>query len=547
MVRQTPSLSILDTIDDPHLFASLFQGRTWRAWRAFLAAVFGLSATKRDAALIQRCTGRQTLPAKPAREAWVVVGRRGGKSRIAALLAVFLACFRDYRHILSQGERGTVMLIASDRKQARVLKGYVSGLLHAVPMLERLIVNETAESIELENRIVIEVHTASFRSVRGYTVVAAILDEIAFWPTDDAADPDSEIMTALRPAMATVPGALLVAISSPYARRGELWKAYRDHFGKVDDPVLVWQANTQTMNPGVPRDVIEAAYADDPARAAAEYGAEFRRDIEAFISLEVLEAARVHGRYELPPISGVKYVAFVDPSGGSADSMTLAIAHVEKERVILDAVRETPAPFSPETVVEDFATLLTAYGIHAVTGDRYAGEWPRERFRKQGIAYEVSEHPKSDIYRDLLPLLNSTRLDLLDQARLFTQLSRLERHTGRSGRDTIDHPPGSQDDVANAAAGALVLAHGANRVTVRILMEGFVEASPLSTDTKQVFKGYGPWLRPSSAGKDLTCAACAGFNEQAGQCRIRRMTTEQHFPCCEALEVKLVEALKEGA
>ena len=74
-----------------------------------------------------------------------------------------------------------------------------------------------------------EVHTASFRSVRGYTVVAAILDEIAFWRSEDSANPDREIVNALRPAMATVPGALLLAMSSPYARRGVVWDAYQRH------------------------------------------------------------------------------------------------------------------------------------------------------------------------------------------------------------------------------------------------------------------------------------------------------------------------------
>jgi hypothetical protein len=38
-----------------------------------------------------------------------------------------------------------------------------------------------------------------------------------------------------------------------------------------------------------------------------------------------------------------------------------------------------------------------------VVGDRYGGEWPRERFRKHGIDYRVSDKPRSDLYRDMLP------------------------------------------------------------------------------------------------------------------------------------------------
>src|SRR5262249_36529845 len=106
----------------------------------------------------------------------------------------------------------------------------------------------------------------------------------------------------------------------------------------------------------------------------------------------------------------------------------------------------------------EFAALLKSYRVHRVTGDRYAGEWPRERLRMHGIEYETSDRPKSDLYRDLLPLLNSGRCELLDNARLIAQLVGLERRTARSGRDSIDHAPGAHDDLANAAAGALVCA-----------------------------------------------------------------------------------------
>ena len=321
-----------------------------------------------------------------------------------------------------------------------------------------LIAHETKEAIELTTRITIEIHSASYRSVRGYSVVAAICDEIAFWRTEDAANPDAEILNALRPAKATVPDGLILCISGPYARRGELWRAYREHYGQDTDRVLVWQADTPTMHPDVSMDVIDRAYAEDEAVASAEYGAQFRRDLESFGSREAIDDAIVPGRRELPPTSDRTYLAFVDPSGGSSDSMTLAIAHADGDRAVLDAVREVVPPFSPESVVADFAALLNRYRVHEVTGDYYGGEWPGERFRAHGILYQVASRSKSDLYRELLPLLNSGQLELLDHPRLISQLSALERRTTRSGRDSIDHAPGAHDDVVNSVAGALVLA-----------------------------------------------------------------------------------------
>jgi hypothetical protein len=138
--------------------------------------------------------------------------------------------------------------------------------------------------------------------------------------------------------------------------------------------------------------------------------------------------------------------------------MTLAIAHTEGKTQILDVIRERRPPFSPEAVVEEYASLMKQYRCSVVYGDRYGGEWPREQFQKRGVFYEPAEKPKSEIYQDLLPLINSGAVDLLDNERLQQQLVMLERRTSRGGRDSIDHTPGAHDDVANAVAGAVVTA-----------------------------------------------------------------------------------------
>jgi Terminase large subunit, T4likevirus-type, N-terminal len=453
-------ISILKAMADLRLFGSAFKDiSTWRAWMAFLAALFGIALSDDQADTFRACTARSAVPEGPFAEAWLVCGRRSGKSFIMALIAVFLAGFRDYRPYLGPGEKATIMVIAADRRQARVVLRYVRGLL-AAPVLRKLVVNDTAESIELAGNTIIEVGTAS-HSIRGYTIAAALCDEIAFWPKEDSAAPDMEILAALRPAMATIPRSMLIAASSPYSRSGALWDAYRRNYGADDPSILVWRAPTLVMNPSVPKRIIDEAFERDPASAAAEYNAEFRSDIDSFVSREAVEACVEVGLRERAPASNVRYSAFVDPSGGSADSMTLAIGHKEGNGVILDAVRERKPPFSPEDVVEDFAILLKSYRVSKVIGDKYAGEWPRERFREHGVQYEPAAKPKSDLYRDLLPLINSRKIELLDDQRLVTQLSSLERRTARSGRDSIDHPPGAHDDVGNSVAGvAAALAVG---------------------------------------------------------------------------------------
>ncbi len=98
-----------------------------------------------------------------SREAALVVGRRGGKSRVLALIAVYLACFRDYAPYLAPGEVATIAVLAANRPQARSIFRYISGMLKAVPLFAPMVLDENQES-KLSNRVVIEVATASFRT-----------------------------------------------------------------------------------------------------------------------------------------------------------------------------------------------------------------------------------------------------------------------------------------------------------------------------------------------------------------------------------------------
>jgi len=320
-------------------------------------------------------------------------------------------------------------------------------------------VRQTSEAVELDNGITIEVRGASFRRLRGPTLVAVVLDELAFFHSDESANPDIEIINAVRPALGTTSG-LLACISSPYARRGELWNAYKAEYGdKGDASILVAKGGTRDLNPSYEQSKIDREYERDAAYAQAEYGGEFRTDVETFLAYEVVALAITEGVFERPYEPRHKYVGFVDPSGGSGDSFTLAIAHKEGETSVIDVVRERKSPCEPPAVVEEFAHVLRAYHVNTIEGDYYAGEWPKSIFRQHNITYEPAKLNKSEIYRDALPLLNGRKALLLDNRTMQRQLVSLERKTSRGGRDSIDHPPGAKDDVANAVCGALVRAH----------------------------------------------------------------------------------------
>ncbi|WP_429912888.1 hypothetical protein [Glycocaulis sp.] len=379
-----------------------------------------------------------------------------------ATLLAYLGGLCDWRDDLKPGETGTGLVVAADLRQARSVLSYAEGALMGggVP-LQGVIVSRTADAIQLKNNIVLEARSANFRRLRGLTAIAVVADEIAFWRTDEhAANPDTEILAAARPCLATT-GGPLIAASSPYARRGELYAAYRSHHGRDGDPrILVAQAASRILNPSLPQSVVDRAMERDPASARAEYGAEFRSDVESFIPQETVDASTDTGVTLRQPIKTVRYVGFADPAGGGGkDAFTGAIAHRESDgTLILDLLYERRPPFNPDEVASELAAIFRRYSVSAITGDRFGGDFPKTAFSRAGMKYTASAKPKSDLYRELLPRLSAGEVRLLDNPRLLSQLTSLERKTARGGRDSIDHAPGAHDDVINAAAGALLAA-----------------------------------------------------------------------------------------
>jgi hypothetical protein len=158
--------SIIEAIDDPDLFGGMFDAPSWEPWKVFLRAMQALPMTAEQLDRYRHHTGRFEPPAKPARYAELVVGRRGGKSRILALIATYLACVLDHCDYIVPGETPVVAIIAKDRTQARVILGYIAGFIRSIALFAELIEDELAETIRLSNGVVIEVHTASIGAPR---------------------------------------------------------------------------------------------------------------------------------------------------------------------------------------------------------------------------------------------------------------------------------------------------------------------------------------------------------------------------------------------
>jgi len=442
-------------LDKRLLGAALGDAASWATWLVVLRASFGLKLTPEQQKIFAQVAGNRSAPTKRVRELWAIVGRRGGKSRMAAALAIFIALFVP--HKLSPGERGMVLVLAMSKEQARVVFSYALAFLRQSPALCKEIADTTASEIRLKNGIVIAIHSTSFRSLRGRTLCACVLDEVAFWRDELSAAPDTEVYSALLPSLLTT-GGVMVGISTGYRRAGLMYQKHRDFFGQDSDDTLVVQGSTQTFNGTIDEAALAALRAADPAAAPSEWNGTFRDDVGAFLDDELIDAAVDHGRpLELPPQTGVEYLAVTDSSGGRGDAYTFAIGHKNGDQFVIDALRGTHPPFDPVETTKQYAALAKEYRIAEVTRDHYAAEWVSAAWRDCGIRCERSELTKSAIYIETLPLFARGVVRLPDHPKLLRELRLLERFTHRSGKDTISHGKTGSDDYANAALGVLRL------------------------------------------------------------------------------------------
>jgi len=462
-------VNILSAIKDPNLFRPFLgeELESWQAWLIALRALYGLSIKSDLAkALVKQCTGRNAseLPADGFQTALFLVGRRSGKSRISAVIGAFEGLFGGHETRLAKGESGIIPVISPTKYQSTIVWKYLSAIFD-VPLLKQEVADtkESEKSLVLRNGIEIRILVGDWRTIRGPSVVCAIVDEVCFLGLTEESKvrSDTELIRALRPALLTTKGKL-IAISSKYAKKGWAYGQWSRQHGanKGVSPsfvptwtTLVWDSPSKAMNPTLPQAEIDAAYLEDPAAARSEFGGEWREDVSEFVPRSLIESLVVTGRKELLPRSSISYFAFTDLSGGRHDDAGLAIAHREGRKVILDLAKLWRAPFNPHDIIAQQATELRRFSLRKVTGDNYAAEFVADSFKAQGISYAKSELAKSDLYRELLPCLCSAEIELLDDPKLIDQLAGLERRTRSGGKDSIDHPPGAKDDLANCIAG----------------------------------------------------------------------------------------------
>ncbi len=471
-----PRAGILETITDERLIGDTVSP----AQAVALKVLYGEPLTDDELVIYRVATDREAYAPREYREALYCCGRRSGKSsKLAGNVAIFEAVFR--KHNLARGERGHVVVIASTQRQASVEFNYILARLEGSPTLRRLIQGEArADEVDLTNGITIAVWPCNFRSIRGLSIVCCIASEIAFWrDVQSGANPASEVLKAIRPAMATFPTAKLVKITSPYAKQGVVWEDFQARHKR--DDLLVWRLDSASMNPSLDRDFLAAEERRDPDYFRREYLAEFWESASCYLPPEMVDAAVVPGRHEMLPNAHAFYTAALD-SGFRGDNFAFAVVfRTTENRIIQAALRcwrgSRSKPVNLAATIEEIVSILRQFGITRIAGDQHCAEPIRQALAAQGIDFvqRTTLGNRSQCFNTFRTLVTSGQIELLDDPAQTAELKSLEQIVTASGSVRVEASGSGHDD--RAVALALAAHESMTTVLVKPWVE-FVYADP---------------------------------------------------------------------
>lgn len=409
----------------------------------------------------------------------LIVGRRGGKTTLAAMLAIYCAIVTNWRPYLQKTRFATVLILSHSREFSDEVLEIIRGFIQDSPVLARLInikKKNTSSTMNLSvpfmkddgsieySRVQIKVGAASSKTTRGVAACAVLCDEIAFWNLEEnMKESDAKIMKAVRPATKQFGRkALIVKLSSPGIKQGVLYNEYLKWMDDdLPDSYVVFKAPSWVWNTILPKEEFIEEWELDEDGFDTEYRANFVDSLSNFILPEFVDAAVVKGIKFVPPEdskSPVTYRAAID-AAFKGDTFTFSVTgHFEnriKQYVLFGWEGSKKNPVQAKEVAKYVRQICKMFGLNEVAADQYSFQPLREIFEQYGVA--LVEHPftpvfKKKIYFNLKRLIHSQQIDLLDHPKMVQEIKELVVEQTHTGQIRIGHPAGGSDDYSDATA-----------------------------------------------------------------------------------------------
>lgn len=312
--------------------------------------------------------------------------------------------------------------------------------------------NKTERELIFPDGLIIWFRTAENpESIQGEGVKGIIVDEIAFmnktiW--ENYIEPCTIDFGAWVVMISSANGANWYDEFWESIKRGDRASWIAREYTTFDNPILM-------NNPKSKAKLDEIIKNAPPEVVAQEYWNKRIATLNRAFDPKAVKDCRKAGFTQLPRIPNTFYAAFVDASGGGQNSYSISVMHKELrdgQEIYIQDYKASKAFAHTKATTRDYAEVLKSYGVYMVTGDRYAGNWCAEEFLSNGIAYEVAELHKSDIYRDASIVVNQRRLEYLDFADTELQLIAIE-YKVVGDHYKYEKPRTINDDSANVTCG----------------------------------------------------------------------------------------------
>lgn len=414
----------------------------------------------------------------------MIIGRRGGKTTISAMLALYCAVRTNWKPYLTKTPAATVAILSHTKELSEEILEIIRGLVEESPVLRRLqdpTKKDTQTTFNLKvpfaepgkdgkpklvwSRVQIKVGAASKRTIRGRAICAMLCDEIAFWNLDEnAKERDDDILRAARPSLLQFKDkSLLIKLSSPGIKQGVLYNEWLKRH-EMPDSYVTFKAPSWVWNTILDEAAFKEEYEVDPQGFATEFRADFVDSISNFILPEFVDLCTVRGVTFLPPDdrkgAEVTYSAAIDAAfKGDRFAFTLLGQDGKtgkvKQYVIHTWEGSRKAPVKAHDVAQFIRNVCKQYRIARVHADQYAFQPLREIFAEYGITLEenpFSNQYKRKIYFNLKKLVHNQQIDLLDHEIQRNEVKQLQVEQTATGMVRIGHPPGGKDDCADCTA-----------------------------------------------------------------------------------------------
>ncbi|MGI2908605.1 hypothetical protein [Tolypothrix sp. VBCCA 56010] len=401
------------------------------------------------------------------------LGRRSGKTLMAAISACYASCILadEYKKHLRQNERFYIITIANSADQAKLALYNIKDLIKNSVLLKELIVNETADSLELCNNSIIKSIPTSSRSARGMACPMLIFDELAYSMDSNGNASGDALYNALAPSSAQFgESGKVLLLSSPYKSEGIFYDIYKQGISGLYPDIQVVNLPSWEVNPTLSKSFLESEKARDPDMFNVEYGANFSQNLASFLNADLVHTAINYHRNSLLPQDCYlgDYFLSLDPAKGSRDAYTACIAHFEDSFLVVDLFHQFTASWGEDkkkqvNIAEVESWIIEMHNIYGFTKvclDQYNSISTIQRLSGLIDIQEInwSASSKTKAYTKLRELFNSQKIELYPHVESLKQLKNLSVFYKPGGSWSVSGGTGAAvDDFVSALAGILLI------------------------------------------------------------------------------------------